>query len=485
MVSDDTQGIFCVRVIASQRWLFPVLLVLLAVASLAASSSDPPLIDAARNGDGATVLALLDDGVDVNAPQGDGATALHWAVHLSDRETTDALIEAGANVNAVNDIGVTPLWLACLNGDAPSADRLLAAGASVNVVLPSGETALMTAARTGNVDVVRLLLARGADANAKEGSQGQTALMWAVAQGHSDVVKTLIESGADVHALTDTRHRRVNTESGGFGRELLDEVDLGGFTPLLFAARTGDLDTARFLLDAGARANESAPEGSTVLMVAAHSGHGAVAALLLERGADPNVTGAGYTALHAAVMRGNLELVRAILSSGANPNARVTKGTPVRRASVDYGISGYFIGATPLWLAARHAEPEIMRLIASSGADAPTESEDGTTLLQAALQGRRRTEVGMVEDEAEAEERMLDGVTQALDLGSDVNRAGAGGNTPLHTAALLQLDSAVQLLVERGASLNVENDGNQTPLALVRSPDGSTAELLRELGATK
>ena len=458
---------------------------LLAVASLAASGSDTPLIDAAKNGDGATVLALLEDGVDVNAPQGDGATALHWAVHLSDRETTDALIEAGANVNAANDLGVTPLWLACLNGDAPAADQLLTAGASANVVLQSGETALMTAARTGNVDVVKLLLAHGADANAKEGSQGQTALMWAVSQRHSNVVKTLIDSGADVHARTDIRHRRVNTETSGFGREILDEVDLGGFTPLLFAARTGDLDAARFLLDAGASARDIAPEGSTALMVAAHSGNGAVAALLLERGADPNVTAAGYTALHAAVMRGDLELVRALLSSGADPNARVTKGTPVRRASVDYGISGYFIGASPLWLAARHAEPEIMRLLGSAGADVPTESEDGTTLLQAALQGRRRAEVGITVDQAEAEERVLIGVTVALDLGSDVNRAGAGGNTPLHTAALRQLDSLVQLFVERGASLEAENDSNQTPLALVRSPDASTAVLLKELGATK
>lgn len=470
------------RVIATPQWL---LLALLAVASLAAASSTPPLIDAAKNGDGAMVLALLEDGVDVNAPQGDGATALHWAVHLSDLETVDALIEAGANVNAANDIGVTPLWLACLNGDAPAANRLLTAGASANVVLPSGETALMTASRTGNVDVVSLLLAHGADANGKEGSQGQTALMWAIAQGHSDVVKTLIDSGADVHASTDIRHRRVNTETSGFGREILDEVDMGGFTPLLFAARIGDLDAARFLLDAGASASEIAPEGSTVLMVAAHSGHGAVAALLLERGADPNATAAGYTALHAAVMRGDLELVRALLSSGASPNTRVTKGTPVRRASVDYGISGYFVGATPLWLAARHAEPEIMRLLGSAGADAPTESEDGTTLLQAALQGRRRAEVGITVDQAEAEERVMNGVTLALDLGSDVNRAGADGNTPLHDAALRQLDSLVQLLVEKGASLEAENDSGRTPLSLVRSPDASTAELLRELGATK
>ena len=469
------------RVIAIRLLL---MLVLLATASLAAASSDPPLVAAAKNGDVATVLSLLEEGVDVNAPQGDGATALHWAVHRSALETVEALIRAGANVNAVNDLGVTPLWLACLNGDALSADRLLAAGASANVVLQSGETALMTAARTGNVDVVALLLAHGADLDAREASEGQTALMWAIAQRHSDVVKMLIESGADVHAQTNSRPRRVNTETSGFGREILDEVDLGGFTPLLFAARAGDLDSVRYVLDAGASAREIAPEGSTALMIAALSGHGPVAELLLKRGADPNVTNAGYTALHAAVVRGNLELVRALLSSGADPNARVTKGSPVRRASVDHGISGHYVGATPIWLAARQGEPEIMRLLAASGAEAPTQIDDGTTLLQAALQARPQFALGAVLDQGDQEDRLLDAVTLALDLGSDVNHAGLDGNTPLHLAAQRRLDSVVQLFVDRGADLNAENSGGQTPLALVRPPDASTAELLKELGAT-
>ena len=480
--SHSRAGLHVQFILGRQRWL-PVLL---AVIGLAASSSDTRLVDAARRGDTTAVLALLEQNVDVNAPQGDGATALHWTVHRSDLETTDALIEAGANVNAANDLGVTPLWLACLNGDAAVADRLLRAGASANVVLPSGETALMTASRTGNADVVKLLLGHRADVNAKEKSEGQTALMWAVAQRHSAVVKTLIESGADVHARTDSRRRRVNTETGGFGREILDEVDLGGFTPLLFAARTGDLESARFLVDAGANVNDGAPEGSTALMVAAHSGHGAVAAFLLERGADPLATGAGYTALQAAVMRGDLELVQALLSRGANPNARLTKGTPVRRSSADYGISGNFVGATPIWLAARYAEPEIMQALASSGADASTETEDGTTLLQAALQGRRRTEVGIMVDQAETERLLLEGVTLALDLGANINLTDKDGNTPLHTAARRQLNSIVQLLVDRGAKLDVENKNGQTPVALVSSPNAaSTAALLKKLGATQ
>ena len=127
-----------------------------------------------------------------------------------------------------------------------------------------------------------------------------------------------------------------------------------------------------------------------------------------------------------------------------------------------------------------------MQVLASSGANASTESEDGTTLLQAALQGRRRTEVGIVVDEAETERLLLEGVTLALDLGANINLADKDGNTPLHTAASRRLNSIVQLLVERGAKLDVENKNGQTPVALVSSPNAaSTAELLKKLGATQ
>ena len=127
---------------------------------------------------------LLKQKVDVNAPQPDGSTALHWAAQTDDLETADLLIGAGAQVGTANDYGITPLLLACQNGSAVMVEKLLKAGAKPNGAFPTGETALMIAARTGKPGAVQALLVQGADVNAKEPSLGQTALMWAAAQGH-------------------------------------------------------------------------------------------------------------------------------------------------------------------------------------------------------------------------------------------------------------------------------------------------------------
>src|SRR5439155_17012621 len=145
-------------------------------------------------------------------------------------------------------------------------------------------------------------------------------------------------------------------------------IEEGGFTPLLIAARSDDAASAALLVAAGANVNEAAPSGTTPLVVAAHSGHGAVAGLLLEKGADPRAAGAGYTALHAAVLRGDVPLVKALLAHGADPNAGLTRGTPVRRYSADFAFSADLIGATPFWLAARYGDVEIMRAVADARA---------------------------------------------------------------------------------------------------------------------
>ena len=223
---------------------------LLAVASLGAGAQDTRLVDAAKAADATSVGRLLEQGVDANIPQSDGATALHWAVHWDDVEMADALVRAGAAVNVTNDFGVTPLWLACLNANATMIESLLTAGANANAALPSGETALMTASRTGSEAAVKLLLTHGANVNAQEHSRGQTALMWAVAQQHPEVVKTLIELGANVHARSDTRPRRIHTRTAGFNPTGVIDITQGGYTAMLFAAREGTVDVARHLVAA-------------------------------------------------------------------------------------------------------------------------------------------------------------------------------------------------------------------------------------------
>ncbi len=444
------------------------------------------MLDAARAADSAGVIALLEQGVSANVRQADGATALHWAAHWDDAAMADALVRAGADVDAANDFGATPLWLACLNGSEAMVAALLAAGADANAALPSGETASMTASRTGSVEAVRLLAAHGADLNAREQTRGQTALMWAVAQRHPDVVEALIALGADVHARSAPQQRRIHTRTAGFNPIGVVDTVLGSNTPLLFAARQGDLAAARHLVGAGADVNDTAATGTSALVVAAHSGHTALALFLLDEGANPNAAEAGYSALHAAALRGDETLAAALLSRGADPNAPVVRGSQGRRNSPDYVLQHDVVGATAFWLAGHFAEPGVMRALADGGAAPGFVMEDGTTPLMAAVAARRRREPGLAPNPAEDERLVLEAARVAIDAGVDVDAADAAGNTALHTAARRRLDTVVQLLADSGADLHAPNGNGQTPLDVAGGrggDDNGTVELLRRLAA--
>ena len=173
---------------------------LLTTMGVGAATSD--VADAVMRGDSAAVRRLLTQKADVNAPQADGATALHWAVYRDDVATVDLLLKAGANPKAANGFGATPLSLAAENGNPAIVQRLLDAGADANERMPNSDTVLMMAARTGNVATMKLLLDRGADVNAKETTRGTTALMWAAAQRHPAAVQLLVDRGADVNAVS-------------------------------------------------------------------------------------------------------------------------------------------------------------------------------------------------------------------------------------------------------------------------------------------
>ncbi len=470
----------------------------------AGAASETPLIAAVRNGDTQAVQALLKGHADVNGRQGDGATALHWAAHLDDLRTAQLLIRAGARAGVADDAGATPLYLACTNRSAAMVGALLTAGADPNAALLNGETALMTCSRTGDVKAVEALLARGADVNRREPRHDQTALMWAAANKHPDVVARLVKAGADVEARSRAYTQTVTSEvTQRAGREALNyTVTRGGSTPLLFAARSGDAESARLLLEAGARVDEALPNGMTALVEAAHSGQQAVAMLLLEKGANPNAGEVGYTALHAAVLRGGLDLVRSLLAHGADPNLRMTKGTPVRRNSEDFELPATLIGSTPYFLAAKFLEADIMRALAGAGADTRLTMKSGETPLMAAAgsgaspqtdrRGLSVLDGGKVEDER----LVVEAVGAAIAHGADVNAASTSGDTALHAAALLGYDRVIEQLVRAGARLDARNAKGLTALASIESKTGgalrsperanrgpreTTVELLRSL----
>jgi len=439
-------------------------------ASLYGSSLSAPLADAAKRTDRAAVRALLAKHVDVNAPQVDGTTALHWAAQRDDLETAELLVKAGANVKAANRYGVTPLSLACRNGDGRMVTLLLNAGADPNETLPGGETALMRASRTGKLAAVKALLSRGANVSAKEPRHGQTALMWAAAEGNTEVVEALIAAGADLH-----------------------ERLASGFTPFLFAVREGHIATVEALLKAGADVNDSiqypqtgrrlaqahgAPRaGDTALHLAAINAHYELGAKLLEAGADPNAIGPGYTALHVVTWvrkpgggdndpapegSGNmtsLQFVQALVARGANLNARMTKKVSVGLTSLNT------MGATPFLLAARSADAELMRFLAKLGADPLLPNADNATpLIVAAGLGTRSPG-----EDAGTESEVVEAMQVALDLGNDVNAVDNNGETAMHGAAYKNLPGAVDFLAAHGARIDVWNRKNKhgwTPLTI-------------------
>lgn len=461
----------------SGKWVAAGAVAWLGIAGVSAQDADLRLIGAVQAQDHEAVRALLEQKVDVNAREGDGATALHWAVLRDDVEVVEALLGAGADPDAANDYGVTALNLACTNRSATVVGRLLGAGADPNAATSMGETPLMTCAGTGSADALAALLDHGADVNARETSHGQTPLMWAAAQENPEAVRVLLARGADVGARSDSHLLPVNRGVGNpFEQSELEPQR--GSTPLLLAARNGRIENARLLLDAGADVNERAPNGQSALVQASFSGQGRLAEFLLERGADAGDAATGYSPLHTAVLRGDGELVKALCAHGADPDVRLAGGSRLQRNLNYYALSATLAGATPFWLAAKYGEVDIMRLLAECGADPLRSPDNGITPLMAVAgagwqtRSNNRRDQGVGVDAARllvsaGEPRTREGVGLALDLGNDVNATDPAGNTALHAAARLGYPTVVELLVEHGGKLEQENDDGVSAADLV------------------
>jgi ankyrin repeat protein len=520
------------------------LLLALSAAGLSAAKSD--VADAAMRGDKAAIQKLLAQKADVNAPQNDGATALHWAVFHGDKELVQQLVRAGANVGAANREGATPMWLASVLGDPAILSALIEGGADPNEKMPLGRTPLMVAARTGRVDAMKVLLDHGADPNAKETLRGTTPLMWAADEGHAEAIKLLIDRGADVKARSAPAERgrgpalgksgdprravaalgaaiasgqpspglgqlgglNGSPRAGGgargdavpagagqaggrggrrggaagdgdqnddafvaaFGNRGPQPKDGGQLTPLVFAVRSNDLASVKTLLAAGADINQTTGYGWSPLLVATQNRYYKLGAYLLDHGANPNLANkGGWVPLYLATDNRNIEngdypvrkgdidhldFIKLLLDKGSNVNARIKDSTETRTVFTNQWLDEN--GATAFLRASQSGDVVLMKLLLERGADPKIKTELGVTALEVAAG------IGWVEGITYewSPKDTLEAVRLLLDLGLDPNDQAATGRVALHGAAHKGATAVVQLLVDRGARMDIRDYGN-------------------------
>ncbi len=501
-------------------------------ALLDAQVQDTRLAEAAAQDDIDAVRTLLALHPDVNAAQNDGATALHWAALKGDLDMVRLLLQAGANVKATTRIGsLTPLFLAASNGSAAVIDELLRAGADAGAMnTTNGTTALMKAASAGSAESIKLLLDHGAAVNATEPGHNQSALMFAAAANRADAIRILAARGADLRATSKVTQIRPqkDLDSNEFpldadlilhanlppgkaaaaalaGRRASPTVS-GGLTALLLAARDGQLDATRALVETGADVNQqSAGDKTSPIVLAIINGHFELAKYLIDHGADPNLANQdGLTALYATIDAqwaplgggplpvtghdriGYLDLMKALLEHGANPDLRLKKKLWFRPAFHDQMWVGT-PGSTAFWRAAQATDLTAMRLLIAHGADPKIPSDEGDTALMMAAG------VGWAGNfSRNARDSALDTVRFCVELGLDVNTQDVTGYSALAGAAWRGDEELIRYLVSKGAKLDIRTARKWSVTDMATgpylrttggTPHPETVELLLKLGA--
>jgi ankyrin repeat protein len=448
-------------------------------AALAAGGSDMSLATAAKEGDRATVQSLLNGPAKQDVAHAEGTAALVWAVTRNDPEMVDLLVKAGADVKSANEFGATALYAAAEHSDPAITTKLLAAGADPNMALPSGETPLMVAAHRGNLETARALLAGGADPNAKENNGGQTALMYALSERQAPVVEELVKHGANVEQASNSGFtplmfaaQQGDVDSAGIlikaGAKTNEAQPKTALTPLLIASAMSQAKTVDLLLDNGADPNAVDANGYGPLHKVVRDS---------DYGIDMERKNAALT------------IVKSLVKHGANPNLRIVQDKAKAADEVKRGANAFYgkraaltvteivlQGATPLVLAAEVNDLDVIKALVDAGADPNIATDQGTTALMMS------SGVGTdVQRAREPEERVVAVETAKflVDHGAEINAAGQFGWTALHGAAYQGLNDVIAYLVSKGAKIDQKDSFGQTPLSI------SMSVLTKEIGARR
>jgi len=451
---------------------------ILASSALAVGANDS-LVTAAKQGDRAAIQALLSGSAKETVIGSQGAAALVWAATRNDAQMVDLLLAAGADVKAPNEFGATALYAAADQSDPAMAKKLLAAGADPNMALPSGETPLMVAANNCNAETVRALLAGGADPNAKESNGGHTALMFALSQKQSAIVEDLVKHGADVDLASqtgftplmfaaqqgDADSARMLIKAGAKANEAQPKTSL---TALMVASAEAKVQAVDVLLDAGANPNAVDANGYAAL-------HRVV------RDSDYGVNAQDKVAI--------LAITKSLLKHGANPNQRIEQDKAKAADEIKKGANAFYgkraaltvtevllQGSTPLLLAAEVNNLDVIKALVEAGADPNVATEQGTTALM--MSAGAGTDVQRAR---EPEERVYAVQTAKflVEHGADVNAHGQFGWTALHSASYQGLNDVIDYLVKNGARIDEKDAFGQTALSI------SLSVLTKEIGARR
>jgi len=390
-----------------------------------------------RDGEYKDALALIATGADVNATQPDGTTPLMWAVNHGEHELIDELLKHGAKPGGRNVLGATALTEAIETGDSELVGRLLQAGADPNLGNEDDQTPLMLAARQGSLPMVEALVKAGAKINTREEFRDQSALMWAVGSntgGAAAVTDFLIKHGAEV----DFRAAANDWGNQITGEPRAQYRPTGGLTPLLYATRSGCLECAKSLLQAGADINRPTPDGVSPLMNAIDAGNYPIANFLLDQGANPDLQDWwGRTALYIAIDMHSRGGTIAGAGGGfgrGGGGARGAGGPPLRG------------GGPPGGFPARGGPPP-------AGAPGAAPSGPPASAIQVA---QRLLEMGVNPNTQLDMHRPF--------LGRFVDDLLTTGCTPLLRAAVGFDKEAVELLLKHGAIVDLPNVMGVTPL---------------------